>query len=380
MNIAILLLNQGRGSGEVAREHAKYLTLNGNKVYFIHPKVKKIEGVHSVDVKLHTDTMPVHEYLPAAKKSQKAVSSMPFDEVAKYVIDYENALESVINDVDIIIGHHANLTAIATANVAKKYNKPYTLFLHGTGIEPRHHGMFDDSVWELIHKSIVEANGLLVTTEYVRDMLVMPLVNVKINKFKILPCGVDLDDFYPGKFGNVIKKYNLPEKYVICPGALTKVKGPQNIVEASKEYADIAKTIFIGDGELRAELEKELGSRGRFLGFVSSEDKANLINAATILTAAPEKKEHFGIIYAEALAGGTPVVAYEGGGVASIVIKETGILTERSNKILGGTIRDLLLNQATINNMGFAGRKRAKKNYSYTKIISELETWLKKMI
>ena len=55
------------------------------------------------------------------------------------------------------------------------------------------------------------------------------------------------------------------------------------------------------------------------MGFVPTEDKTRLINAATLLTAAPEKKEHFGIIYAEALAGGTPPVTYTGGGVPSIV-------------------------------------------------------------
>ena len=70
-------------------------------------------------------------------------------------------------------------------------------------------------------------------------------------------------------------------------------------------------TIFIGAGELQTELENASSKeRGRFLGFVSAEDKAELINGATLLVAAPEKKEHFGIIYAEALAGGTPCVAY----------------------------------------------------------------------
>ena len=87
-----------------------------------------------------------------------------------------------------------------------------------------------------------------------------------------------------------MKKYDLPSQYVICPGALTKSKGPQNIVEASKYYSDLAATIFIGDGEIRQELEEKLDDRGRFLGFVSNEDKAQLINAATLLVAAPEKK------------------------------------------------------------------------------------------
>ena len=43
MNVAILLLNSGRGSGEVARQHARHLVLKGHRVTFIHPDVG--EGV-----------------------------------------------------------------------------------------------------------------------------------------------------------------------------------------------------------------------------------------------------------------------------------------------------------------------------------------------
>ena len=131
------------------------------------------------------------------------------------------------------------------------------------------------------------------------------------------------------KFCYLASRYKLLETYVICPGALTALKGPQNVVKASLEYADVAPTIFIGDGELRCQIEEKLNGRGKVLGFVSTEDKAALINAASVLAAVPEKKEHFGIIYAEGLAAGTPPVAYEGGGVSSIITQETGILTKR---------------------------------------------------
>ena len=65
-------------------------------------------------------------------------------------------LNKSYDDVDIIIGHHANITAIATYRVAKKYNKPYVLFLHGTGIEPRHEGIWDDPSWEMIKKAVLQ--------------------------------------------------------------------------------------------------------------------------------------------------------------------------------------------------------------------------------
>ncbi len=381
MNIAILLLNKGRGSGEVAREHVRHLLKKGHKVYFLYPgNNNEIEGANNINIKLHSTIIPVHEYLPSAGDKQHQVARMSNAEMMTYLPDYENALRSIADDVDIFIGHHANLSAVATHNVAKEVDKPYVLFVHGTGIEPRHEGLWDDENWKLIENAIIEAKGIIVTTDYVKDSLIKPLINIPDDKFLILPCGVDLVDFKPGNTEGIFEKYELPDTYVICPGALTFSKGPQNVVEATNEYFDLAKTIFIGAGELQDELEAKLGDKGKFLGFVSSEDKAKLIVGATLLVAAPEKKEHFGIIYAEALAGGTPCVAYEGGGVGSIVTSTEGILTNRTPKDLGEKINYLLQNTGLRKQMSVSCRARAEKLYDYNNLVQELVDWMKNFI
>lgn len=109
------------------------------------------------------------------------------------------------------------------------------------------------------------------------------------------------------------------------------------------------------------------------------EDKAALINAASILTTAPEKKEHFGIINAEGLAAGTPSVAYEGGGVSSIVTPETGILTERTPTLLGSSIRELLNDPERFGRMARNGRTRAEENYDWRMLGLKLKDWLAPM-
>lgn len=377
MRIAILLLNEGRGSGEVAREHVKHLLALGHTVYFLYPgNITGIDGAVNIDVKLHTDVYPVHEYLPSAGENQKQVARMDVEEMSRYAHDYELALDKIAGKTDIFIGHHANVTAVAVQRVAQQYSKPYVIFVHGTGIEPRHHGLWDDGNWILIEEAIIKANGILVTTEYVRDVLVKPLVNLPDDRFLILPCGVDLIAFQPQKYGEVKQKYQLTGDYVICPGVLTLSKGPMNVVEASKYYADLAQTIFIGEGELGPVLEANLGVRGKLLGFVSSDEKAQLINGAAILTAAPEKLEHFGIIYVEALAGGVPVVAYSGGGVDSIVTSGVGVLTDRNPEILGQTIRRLLQDVALRKKLSVNCRERAENNYDYHQLVSKLAAWL----
>jgi len=377
MRIAILLLNAGRGSGEVARQQARFLVSAGHDVVFMHPKVGEgVEGADNRDIALHTDVVPVHENLPSAGPNQMQVARMPNSQVTAYLPDYENALEDIADGVDVFLGHHANISAIATARIARRHGKPYALFLHGTGIEPRHEGLYDDQTWALIQDAVEGAKGILVATDYVRDELVRPMVDVAHDRFLVLPCGIDTEEFGGGPDEGVRAKFDLPGKFVICPGALTEAKGPQNVVAASREYADLALTIFIGGGDLKDRLENELGDRGRLLGFVSSEDKSALIRTATILAAAPEKKEHFGIIYAEALTAGTPPVAYEGGGVGSIITPETGVLTERDPVALGRAIRELLEDKSRLKSMMEKGRARGAANYCYQDLGRRLEGWL----
>jgi glycosyltransferase involved in cell wall biosynthesis len=377
MKVAILLLNQGRGSGAVARQHARHLIDRGCGVHFIHPGIGEgVAGAVNHDVTLHTTTIPVHEYLPAARANQKSVAMMSEEEASAYLPAYEQALDAVADDVDIIIGHHANLSAVATHRVATRRGKPYVLFIHGTAIEPRHHEGYDDGVWRMIEQAIRGAGGILVTTEYVRDGLVRPLIDLPDRRFFILPRGVDLDEFHPRRTDEIRARYDLPETYVICPGALTPSRGPQNVVEATRWYGDLAPTIFIGDGELRAALEHDLESRGRCLGLVPAEDRSLLVNAASILTAAPEKPERFGLAYVEALAAGTPPVAYGGGGVPSIVTPRVGVLTERSPEALGRAVRSLLDDPRKRVRMAEAGRRRAEKRYAHPDLVDRLQRWL----
>jgi glycosyltransferase involved in cell wall biosynthesis len=87
---------------------------------------------------------------------------------------------------------------------------------------------------------------------------------------------------------------------------------------------------------LRAELERELGDRGRFLGFVSAQDKAQLISGATILT-------------------------------------------DRNPVALGNAIAALLEDDPRRTRMALAGRARATANYHYPSLVNELVSWLQQV-
>jgi glycosyltransferase involved in cell wall biosynthesis len=76
------------------------------------------------------------------------------------------------------------------------------------------------------------------------------------------------------------------------------------------------------------------------------------------------------------MAGSVPIVAYEGGGVNSIVTPETGVLTKRSSKALGEAVRKLLLNEKRRYAMTRNCRERAIEFYSTEVLGPRLNQWL----
>lgn len=380
MHIAVVMLNVGRGSGQVARQHAQLLMDRGHRVWYVQPgNTGSVRGAVNIDVWLPGTGVPVHEYLPSVGELGRPVSEMSVADARPLAWAYDKAL-SALPDIDVFIAHHANLSTVAVHRVASRRRRPFVTFVHGTGIEPRYHGGYSDRVWARIEDAVDASAGIIVTSVYVRDVLLEPLIAVPERRILVLPVGVDLEEFRADDSGSVQARFDLPHRYVICPGALTTSKGPQNVVAATEHFADLAPTVFIGDGPLRADLTARLGDRGRFLGFVSDADKAALIDAATLLAAAPEKREHFGIIYVEALAAGTVPVAYEGGGVDSIVTPDVGVLTERRPDALGAAIRALLEDDEERLTMASRGRRRAEEHFAPDVLADRLETWLGEIV
>ena len=87
------------------------------------------------------------------------------------------------------------------------------------------------------------------------------------------------------------------------------------------------------DLEAMKELVDKLGAKGivKFLGFVSEEEKYDLMSKARALIL-PIRGEDFGIVPVEANAFGTPVIAYRDGGVLETISEEnpaTGVFFDK---------------------------------------------------
>lgn len=106
--------------------------------------------------------------------------------------------------------------------------------------------------------------------------------------------------------------------YFLALNRLVRGKGTEVIVEAATKLGISLKVA--GTGPEMETLKRMAGKNVEFLGWVSDEERVNLLMGAKALIVAAED-EDFGITTVEAQAAGTPVIALRAGGYLETVIE-----------------------------------------------------------
>jgi D-inositol-3-phosphate glycosyltransferase len=142
---------------------------------------------------------------------------------------------------------------------------------------------------------------------------------------------------------------------VLFAGRRSRETGILELVEAAKGM----NLVVAGDGPLRAQVPGALG-------FVPRHALGTLYERAAVV-ACPSHREGFGVVCAEAMAYGRPVVASAVGGLLDLVVDgETGLLVPpRDPAALRGALERLLADQAVRRRLGEAARKRARERFSW---------------
>lgn len=116
------------------------------------------------------------------------------------------------------------------------------------------------------------------------------------------------------------------EDYFVAVGRIVAYKRFDLIIEAFNTLGK--KLIIVGDGDQLNKLKKKAKSNVQFTGFLESSDVNRIISKAKAFIHIGI--EDFGIAPIEAQACGTPVIAYNAGGVLETVIhNKTGILFDK---------------------------------------------------
>ena len=170
---------------------------------------------------------------------------------------------------------------------------------------------------------------------------------------RVIPSGVDV----PEAVGDEAEP---PE--VLYAGRLSQEKGILDLLAAAD--GDMKLTV-VGDGPLRAQVPQ---SRG----FVPHEQLGPLYERAAVV-AVPSHREGFGVVCAEAMAYGRPVVASAVGGLLDLVVDgETGVLVPpRDVGALREALRRLLADRELRRRLGENARRRAREHFSWDRVTDE---------
>ena len=203
---------------------------------------------------------------------------------------------------------------------------------------------------------------------------------------KIIPMGVDLDVFNGQCHDqNIKKKYNITGPLLLAVGRFAEKKGFKYLIEAMPfilaKYPE-TKLLIIGFGPLGKSL-KDLVVKLKIDNSVIFPGKMSSLYLAKYLTISDVfvgpsivddsgDTEGLGIVFLEALASNTAVVASSVGGITDFIFDyETGLLVEQKNpKDIAQKIMRLLGDRELRKKIALKGKKYVEDNFSW-EIITE---------
>ena len=148
--------------------------------------------------------------------------------------------------------------------------------------------------------------------------------------------------------------------------AMSKVSGEQQCViagEGKKEYIEQLKTLA---------KKKGVDDRILFIGGVYGDAKWELYKEADVFIL-PTYSENFGIVVAEALASGTPVITTTGTPWSELNTEHCGWWIDIGTEALVGTLnRVLSLSEKEFETMGINGRRLVEERYSTSMMAKDM--------
>jgi len=180
--------------------------------------------------------------------------------------------------------------------------------------------------------------------------------------------------------GRVKEKYGIHPlaPVVLFCGRMSFQKGPDLLVEAVplilRNRSD-TRFVFMGEGVMRADCERRARELGvadacRFLGYTSSSEKEELVNACDLMCV-PSRNEPFGVVVLEAWDACKPVVATEA--VSIIKNFEDGLLAYVQPESIAWCINRLLGNPDEMKKLARAGFCRIEAEFSWDTIAKRTE-------
>lgn len=245
---------------------------------------------------------------------------------------------------------HACSEASPLANTAKAISKTYLL------------------------KMAQKIHGAIAVSTVARKYAIFP----DKRKIVIISNGVDLTRFSPQV--PYLRKFDNKRLNILFVGRLTKRKGLIYLLKAfrllKKKNLNI-RLIVVGDGDQKRKA-KEFVRHHKvkdvfFEGAVSDRLLPFYYASADIFCSPATEAESFGIVLLEAMASGTPVVAFANTGYRQVLkgFGKYGLVPSKKVKTLARKIESLIENKGLRKDLAIWGQKEVKK-YSWERVSSQV--------
>ena len=350
----------GTGSNVYTRAIAREWSRAGHEVVVLsqdpHPESLDLAGAQVVRPEIG-GLLPVFVLDRYEGLEAKLLQDLTREERDRYVAANAAALRELA-PADLVFANHVLLGA----PVGAASGLPYAVKAHGSELEYSMRGNDELSAWA--RESLADARAVFVGSGHIRDVL--DEVVGHVDRVHEVPPGVDVDEFRlepraqaltalleearrdPPNPANANER--LPdegnaqrleeflsgdEPTVLYFGKLLRNKGVHLLLEALRDVD--ARAVIVGFGDYRAELEAMAGPNVLFTGPLEHRHLVHLIPLADVTVVPSIFPEAFGMVAAEAAAGGSIPLVARHSGLAEIAEALGAELTSFEN----GNVADL---------------------------------------
>ncbi len=228
------------------------------------------------------------------------------------------------------------------------------------------------------------SQAIVLDSEFSRARLQDRMPGLDRDKILVVPPAVDTHRFAPSDKAVARDRLGIERPALLFLSRMTIAKGPRIAVQAVEALdPDLCELVMVGSGRESAFLHRYVASKKidnvRFAGLVSARDLATYLNAADLLVYPELSSPAFGLVGAEAMACGTPVIASDAGAIPE-VIGDCGYLFPRGDvSRLASLISEVLVAPQTLTEMGQRGRRRVEDLFSHERMVETMVDTLERV-
>jgi glycosyltransferase involved in cell wall biosynthesis len=161
------------------------------------------------------------------------------------------------------------------------------------------------------------------------------------------------------------------EPFILFAGRLERLKGAATLLPLVRRHPDL-RLVIAGEGSRRTHLERLAAGcdRIQFVGRLTPAELRGVYARAAVVVVPSLTYEAFGLVAAEAMASGTPVIVRALGALAELA-RQAGALTFTTDDELLGHLRRLFADPEERRRLGTAGRRAYEQRWTLDRHIDE---------